>query len=371
MNNNFVHHEESDFFDVKKKGRQERKRALRLDRSKYKKSDQDQLQKRAGKVLPSLDLKQGIVVSIRPGQFFVDCEGVQYICVLRGAMKHEISKRKNLVIVGDRVYFEEMQDGSGAIVSVQERKSVLSRADHLSQQKEHFIAANVDQVFITVSTVDPPLRTTLIDRYLIAAAKGNLHPVIVCNKIDLLDDPEYDIQERDIARALLEECQSIYSGIGIDFIQVSAKSGAGLDELAEVMKDHISVFSGQSGSGKTSLINAITGRDLKVGKTVLRTRKGSHTTSHTQLLPLEGGGWFIDTPGIKSFGVWDLKEQDVRSYFSEINEMGAKCKFPDCRHLQEPSCAVLEAVEEGLISHARYASYVNLLEEVKAEHLRR
>lgn len=366
----FVHHEESDFFDVRKDSRMERKMAKKRDRSKYKKTDQDKLQK---KELPVCDeaLKRGIVTLIRPEQFFVDDNGSCYICSLRGALKKETSKLKNLVIVGDVVNFAPTGPETGTIVSVEPRKSVLSRADHLSQQKEHLIAANVDQVFITVSVMDPPLRVTIVDRYLIAAEKGELRPIIVCNKIDLLDDPNYSEEDRERQEEMMQECSKVYNGIGITFLEISATTGAGLDKIADLMKDRISVFSGQSGTGKSSLINGATGFDLKVGKTVAATRKGSHTTSFTQLLALPFGGWCIDTPGIKSFGVWDLKEQDLRHYFGEIDEESRRCKFPDCRHQGEPGCVIPQALEEGRISPLRYDSYLTLLQSLKQEHLRR
>jgi ribosome biogenesis GTPase len=354
------YYEESDYFNIRKDARQERKRISRLDRSKYKKSDQEKQKERAAVKVPST-AKQGIVFSIRPQSFFVESEGKEYICTLKGSLKQERQRVKNLVIVGDLVYFDPE---SLVIIDVKPRKGALSRADHLSQQKEHFIAANVDMVLITVAVVDPPLRPAIIDRYIIAARKGNLEPVIVCNKADLL-------KEHPEATALLDECQKIYTSIGIDFLLVSTVTGDGLDLLEKKMKDRISVFSGQSGTGKSSLINALTGRSLKVGKTVAHTKKGSHTTSYAQLLPLDFGGWCIDTPGIKSFGVWDLQEEDLRVFFTEIGAMGAKCKFQDCRHRTEPDCAVRQAVDSGIISPIRYASYCNLLDEIRQEHLRR
>ncbi len=366
----FIHHEESDFFNTRKDSRQERKRATRLDRSKYKKSDQNK-RKSTGAPAESATCKRGLVLSIRPQQFLVDCQGEQVICSLRGSLKKDSSKLKNLVIVGDYVHFEEMGSNSGVIVSIETRKSVLSRADHLSQQKEHLIAANVDQVIICVSALDPPLRPSIIDRYLIAAAKGRLHPIVVCNKIDLLQDPAYTQEEREAAALDLAACQKVYTDIGVDFLQISAQTGEGLASLAEKMNGRISVFSGQSGTGKSSLINAITGRELKVGKTVSKTRKGSHTTSFAQLLTIAGGGWCIDTPGIKSFGVWDLKEEDIRTFFVEIHQEAGRCRFPDCRHRGEPDCSVERAVEEGRIAPFRYVSYLSLLEEIKTDHLRR
>lgn len=364
----FIHHEESDYFDTRKDAKFERKMAKQRDRSKYKKTDQDKLKMREKEAAPLIgNFSKGICTMIRPEQYFISSDGKSYICSLRGALKKEKSKLKNLVIVGDIVQFEETGSDTGVIVAIEPRKSVLSRAEHLSQQKEHLIAANVDQVFITVSVVDPLLRLTVIDRYLIAASKGELHPIILCNKIDLLDDSPMGVDQK----AIFDECLKVYPSLGISFLPVSTETGVGIDKLKELMKDRISVFSGQSGTGKSSLINIAAGFDLKVGKTVAATRKGSHTTSFTQLLPLPFGGWCIDTPGIKSFGVWELQEQDVRGYFEEIQTASRGCKFPDCSHQEEPDCAIPKAIDDGKISILRFASYLSLLESVKKEHLRR
>jgi ribosome biogenesis GTPase / thiamine phosphate phosphatase len=368
MNDDFIFHDENEYFTLKKESRQARKRARKQDRSKYKKTDLGKRTQPPTKQPSSL--KRGLVLRIRPQQFFVFSDDAITVCSLRGSLKKETTKQKNLVIVGDYVWFEPV-DTEGVIHSVEERKSVLSRADHLSQQKEHFIAANVDQVFITISVLDPPLRAPIIDRYLIAANKGNLHPIIVCNKIDLLDSPDYEEDERQEARQTLYECEKIYQSIGYPFLLVSAKTDIGIDQLRACMKDRISVFSGQSGSGKSSIINAATGLELKVGKTVSRTRKGSHTTSSAELLELAFGGWCIDTPGIKSFGVWDLQKEDLSYYFVEINQEAINCKFPNCHHRGEPGCAIPLAIEEGRISGLRYESYLSLLSQLKQEHLRR
>jgi len=162
-----------------------------------------------------------------------------------------------------------------------------------------------------------------------------------------------------------------YKTVSVPVITASVVNEHGLDELKNTMKDKASVFSGQSGVGKSSLINAITGHSLKVGKVVDRTKKGSHTTTKAQLIPLEFGGWCIDTPGIKSFGVWNLQKAEVEQYFSEIYEIGHRCKFPDCSHTHESDCAVLEAAEKGELSHLRLDSYHFLLEELSQEHMRR
>lgn len=369
MAKDFIFHDESDYFDTRKDHRHERKAAQKRDRSKYKKTDREKVQ--AVPELSEKELKEGIVTGIRPQQFFVSSGNSTFICSLRGFLKKENTAQKNLVVVGDRVLFEPNSPTEGVIYTVLERKSVLSRLDHLSQQKEHLLAANVDQLFITISVVDPLLRPAIIDRYLIAAIKGNLHPVIICNKIDLLDDPAYGDFEREVQKEILLECETAYNAIGYPFVPVSSKTGVGIDSIARMMKDKISVFSGQSGTGKSSIINAATGLDLKVGKTVLRTRKGSHTTSSTQLLPLASGGWCIDTPGIKSFGVWDLQEEDLKEYFVEIAEASAGCKFPDCQHLGEPGCKIPDAIVAGTISELRFESYLTLLSSLKQDHLRR
>ncbi len=370
MTKEFIHHEESDYFATSKDARHERKMAKKHDRSQYKKTDQDKLQKKETP-LPKGELKRGVVITIRPEQFIVDCEGQKYTCSLRGTLKQDKRRLKNLVIVGDKVHFIDTGHSEGVIASIEPRKSVLSRSEHLSQQKEHLIAANVDQVFITVSVMDPPLRITIVDRYLIAAEKGGLKPIIICNKIDLLDSPDYPEHERLQEREILDECKEVYTALGIIFLETSTANKEGIDALKDLMIGQISVFSGQSGTGKSSIINAATGLDLKVGKTVSATRKGSHTTSYAQLLALPFGGYCIDTPGIKSFGVWDLKEQDLRSYFEEIHDESSCCKFPDCRHDNEPECAIPKAIEEGRISHLRYESYLTLLRSLREKHLRR
>jgi ribosome biogenesis GTPase len=359
------HYEESDFFHDRKAGRQNRKIASRLDRSQYKKTDQDKLKLVVD--APQENLRKGIVVTVRSQEIVVDSNGEIITCTLRGILKKNKTLLKNLVIVGDVVFF----DSHNGIISVEVRKSVLSRADNLSQQKEHLIAANVDQVLIFVAVVDPMLRPSIIDRYLIAAAKGNLTPVIICNKMDLLVDPNYGVEERAREAEKLEECKKIYSSIGVPFIPICCKDGTGVDEVIKIMKDRTSVFSGQSGTGKSSFINEVCHLQLRVGKTVASSRKGAHTTSLAELIQLPFGGYVVDTPGIKSFGIWNLSKDEVRSFFPEIVEAAHQCKFQDCSHREEIGCAIPDAIEAGKVTQLRYDSYLNLLASVEAEHLRR
>ncbi|KAF3362522.1 putative ribosome biogenesis GTPase RsgA [Chlamydiales bacterium STE3] len=359
--------EDSFFGDSRKLHKHEKKKLQSKDRSKFKKTDQSKLFQKNTKPEEE-SLKAGKVLSITPQGFQVQHEGSLYACSLRGILKKEKTLQKNLVTVGDTVLFEILQGNEGAIAHVEPRKSVLSRADNLSRKKEQLIAANIDIVFIVSSVVVPTLKTTLIDRYIIAAEKGGMEPVVVINKIDLLDKPSSDAENE---RELLELLKRSYSQAGVKVLAVSTVTGAGIEELKQIMKDKTSVFSGQSGVGKTSIINRLLGSEYKIGTTVERTKKGSHTTTTTQLIPLEQGGFCIDTPGIKSFGVWNLQLEEIEAYFSEIHEMGLQCKFPDCTHTQEEDCAVIHAVENGDILPPRYLSYLSLRESVKENYLRR
>lgn len=368
--------EHGGLFESWKEQKNQRKIASAKDRSKYKKTDLDSQKKR--KIIPSQDnlkksnLKRGRVIAIGSEGIFIDLENKLYICSLRGILKKEKTLLKNLVIVGDFVWFKPYEKTSkhleGIIEHVEPRKSTLSRADNLSRRKEHLIAANIDQVIITTSVVNPTLKPTLLDRYIIACYKGFMAPVIVINKIDLLhsDDPLVKIEKE-----LYEKVVIAYSLAGVPVISVSIKTGEGIENLRNMMKNKASVFAGQSGVGKSSLINAIAHLNLPVGETVAKTKKGSHTTSQAQLIHLDFEGWCIDTPGIKSFGLWNLTKDEVLSYYPEFNSLSQYCKYPNCTHRHEPECAVLKAIKEGSLPSLRYESYLQLTESIEKEHLRR
>lgn len=328
--------------------------ASRLDRSKYKKTDHEKREKRLSeetqKKLAKKEWMRGRVLAISPEGISVEHEKKIYLCVLRGTLKQELSHSKNLVTVGDFVLF----DPEGTIAHVEERHSVLSRQEHLGRRKEQLIAANIDQVLITVSVVSPSLKPSLVDRYIIATCKGGMRPVIVINKMDLLEPESAE-------KKLVELFINTYRALQIPVITVSTFTGEGVEVLRRQMEGRSSVFSGQSGVGKSSLINAMTGLSLSIGDMVEKTQKGSHTTSAAQLIPLDFGGWCIDTPGIRSFGIWDLQREDLNSYFPEIFEVSQHCKYPNCTHSHEPGCALEEAVETGSISPLRVDSYLKLL----------
>lgn len=359
----------------RKKGKKDRKEAKAKDRSKYKKTDQEKylksLERDQEAKLAKYDWLEGRVLSIMPQGIIVDWQGERISCVLKGLLKKDKTHAKNLVTVGDFVLFEKTSEAEGIIAQIKPRHSVLSRADNLSRRKEQLIAANIDQVFITISVVNPALKPPLVDRYTIAAKKGGMQPIIVVNKIDLLQSETEDPVLVEVENEMYKEFLLAYEKAGIPVVSVSVETGEGIDDLKRLMKDKASVFSGQSGVGKSSLINIITGLDLRVRETVEKTNKGAHTTTTTNLLPLEFGGWCIDTPGIKSFGVWDLKKEEIEGYFSEIHSVGSMCKFPDCTHTHEEDCAVIEAVEKEEISPLRYDSYQTLVQSLSEKHVRR
>jgi ribosome biogenesis GTPase len=349
------HFDEEEQFHARdrKQFRKERKHAQQTDRSKFKKTDQF-----SSEETTSTDhLSEGRILAISGEGSLVDSQEKLYLCSLKGLLKKEKNLSKNIVAVGDRVFFEITAEKEGAIVSIAPRTSFLSRVD-ISGRKEQLIAVNIDLAIISVSLVEPPLKPSLIDRYLIAAAKGNLRPVIVINKIDLL--PSASEEEKELYANFL----SAYEPLGYPILSVSAETGVGLDSLRAILHNQTSVFSGQSGVGKSSLLNACFGLMLKTGELTQKTAKGAHTTTRAELLPLPGGGYCVDTPGIRSFALWNLEKQDVLEHFTEFTSFKKKCKYPDCSHIVEPECAVCKAVEKGKIAELRYTSYLTLIEEV-------
>lgn len=351
----------------KRESRKERRESQTRDRSKYKKTDQDQRREHLKAEEPPLggNYKRGRVLSISPEIITVAAEHQNYICTLKGALKKERTKQKNLIAVGDFVHFEVKSIDSGAITHVEKRTSFLARADNLSRRKQQLIAVNIDQVFIVMSVVAPKLKPLLIDRYILSALKGNMKPIILINKIDLLSDPPENIQAVDIAaeKMLLEEFREAYTPLKIPIVELSVTTGENLDKLKALMHNQTSVFSGQSGVGKSSLINATLGSSLPIGDMVEKTRKGSHTTTTAELIPLQDEGFCVDTPGIKSFGVYDINPEEILLTFPDFVPFASECKFPNCTHIHEPDCAIKEALETKKIHPLRYASYTTLLQE--------
>lgn len=340
-----------------KDSRKERKRLSEKDRSKYKKTDIDQRKKQTLSV--KANLLRGRIFAINPDGILVNSEDTLYTCSIKGSLKQEKLSNKNIIAVGDFVLFEQTELQRGIISFIEERYSILSRADHLSKRKQQLIAVNIDQVLITTSILFPSLKPTLIDRYIIAAKQGNITPILIINKIDLLHSAYSGIDQE---KELFSKIVPLYRSLGIGVHLVNAITGEGIETVKQAMVGKASVFSGQSGTGKSSLINALVGSQLPIGEILEKTRKGSHTTTSTLLLPLEKGGFCIDTPGIRSFGLWNSDPSDIQKHFSEILEHAKECKFNGCSHRNEPDCAVKRAVENERISHLRYHSYCCLID---------
>ena len=339
------------FKKFQKESKAERKQKTQLDRSKYKKTD---LEKHGQKHLAEVENGNpvGLIVRIVSRGFIISYEKNEYLGSIKGSLKEHQHKDRNLVTIGDFVHFIPIENDLSTITGVLPRKSTLIRQD---KGKKQIIAANVDQVFICSSVVDPRLKPALIDRYLISAKKGNIKPIVLVNKIERLDESEEE-------RTLFEEMQRAYALAGIPFIAASAQTRAGLQQVEQAMEGKISVFSGQSGVGKSSLINALVGTNLAVGVTT-KMKKGSHTTTHPLLIPLKSSGYLVDTPGVQSFSIWAKNDEPIDSYFEEIDRYKDRCKFRDCTHSHEEECFVIKMVEEGKISPLRYESYLSLLND--------
>lgn len=351
----------------KKLHRKERNIAKKKDRSKFKKTD---MEKQTPTNLSSENSLTGRILTVSSEGIFVDYHGREFICSIKGSLKHIKGRDKNLVIVGDVVDFNPINDSTGSIVHVHERYSFLSRAENYNRKKQQLIAANIDQVFITCSTFLPIFKHTLVDRYVVMAQKGNMKPIIIINKSDYLKEKPSIIEEKQYEQILemISEFIEAYKKLSIPVILSSTHTNEGIEEIKTLMQNKTSVFSGQSGVGKTSLINKALNLNLRTSDIKYKTRKGKHTTTTSSLIALENGGYCVDTPGIKSFGLWDIELSELLYFFPDIQKYSHECKFPNCTHIHEPDCSVKEALDDQKISYLRYSSYIALYEDIKHKH---
>ncbi len=258
-----------------------------------------------------------------------------------------------LITVGDRVLVDPQR---AVIQEVLPRRNRISRASKIHREVEQVLVANVDRLVVVSSVQDPYLKPGLIDRYLLAARRFDIEAVVCLNKVDLAP------------RELWEDVADSYLDSGLPVIECSAVTGAGLDELREALRDRVSVLSGQSGVGKSSLLNALDPElRLPVGEVMRQARKGRHTTTHSRLIPFRFGGYVADTPGIKEFTLWRMTPQEVGELYPEIQEWAHRCRFHNCTHTHEPDCAVAEAAEAGSIPPLRYRTYLQILESLEEE----
>lgn len=276
---------------------------------------------------------------------------------LRGKIRLKASEITNPIAVGDRVRYSVEDDGSATITEILPRDNyVIRRSTNLSRQA-HIIAANVDRAYLVVSLYFPEVKLPFLDRILVTCGLYGIPATIVLSKVDMY---------RDDAPEAVAAFRAIYRSAGYDVLETSVRTGEGIDELREACKGRVNLFSGESGVGKSSLIKALDpGLDPKIGAISTAHLQGKHTTSLYEMYPLSSGGYVIDSPGIRGFGLVDVEKEEIYKYFPEMLRASAGCRFTPCTHTHEPGCAVKEAVDRGEIAPERYNSYLGMLEEDK------
>jgi ribosome biogenesis GTPase len=334
-------------------GERERRRAnLALAESKG--GDEDTFEERSP--AEEAEGQRGIVVEVSSGLCRVDLDGRSLICSVRGSLSAEETGYTNVVAVGDEVIVSENGLGQGVVEMVLPRRNVLARPDVFHDHLQQVIAANIDQLLIVASWRDPVIWLELIDRYLIAAERYGLMPIICVNKIDLAEDMA-------TCRATLQP----YLDLGYRVLFTCALTGEGVDELRRILCGQTTVLTGLSGVGKSSLLSAVQpGLQLRTGEVSEYSGQGRHTTAQVISHRLEIGGFVVDTPGIREFGLSSLKQSELARFYPEIVAVAGGCRFDDCAHIHEPGCAVKAAVQQGRVSASRYHNYKKLYHTLSA-----
>ncbi|NLA23379.1 MAG: ribosome small subunit-dependent GTPase A [Bacteroidales bacterium] len=302
-----------------------------------------------------MSLVKGVVTQSFGRINFVRHNNKIYECNIRGVLRIKNIRTTNPVAVGDIVNFEINDENSGTIVSVEDRKNYIIRRSTNLSRESHIIAANIDQALLVVTLKNPVTTALFIDRFLVTAHAYRIPVILVFNKIDIYSSEE--IEE-------VAEMMAVYDLAGYELLDTSVPKNRNINKLKEILRDKKSVISGHSGVGKSSLINAID-PDLNLAvATISEAHKtGRHTTSYAQMIPLAFGGDIIDTPGIRGFGIIDIEDEELYHFFPEIFKISHNCRFNNCQHVNEPDCAVIQAVEGGEIAFSRYNSYISILND--------
>jgi len=283
---------------------------------------------------------QGLVSTVR------EDDGTMRRCATRRLLKTLSTDQRHVVAAGDIVWVRPEGESEGIIERVEPRKGVLCRT---SRKRQQLLVTNVDQVLVVASAAQPRLKPNLLDRYLVTAERAGIEPIICINKVDLVD------------RASLQPIIGVYSQLGYRVLALSATEGWGIDYLRSLLRGRETAVTGQSGVGKSSLLNQVqSGLELRVQSVSGETDKGKHTTTTAELIPLDCGGFVVDTPGIRQFQLWDVTAEEVSSFFRDLRPYVSSCRYPDCTHTHEEPCAVKDAVADGYIDVRRYESYLQI-----------
>ncbi len=297
---------------------------------------------------------RGLVTRSTGSWYTVLADGGQSVeCKIKGNFRLRGIRSTNPVAVGDRVEILQNSEGTAFITDIEDRRNYIVRKSSNLSRQSHVIAANVDQAFLVVTVSHPETYTTFIDRFLASAEAYRIPVTLVFNKADILSGDELGYQ------GMMME---LYGAIGYECVSVSALDDGTPSVLEPLLRDRITLFSGNSGVGKSTLLNRLVpGIDLRTATISQAHDKGTHTTTHSEMFPLPNGGWVIDTPGIKGFGSFSMEPREICGYFREIFRLSRDCRFSDCSHTHEPGCAVRAALEEHRISESRYNSYLSML----------
>lgn len=287
-------------------------------------------------------------------------DGLVYQCQIRGKFRLKGSTTTNPVAAGDHVEFTLENETNGNINAIDERRNYIIRKSVNLSKEAQIVASNIDMAFLVVTTNRPQTTPGFIDRFLITAEAYGVETVLVFNKIDQYDSP----MEAPKERIMLEELIDTYSGIGYKCLKTSVFTEEGMEELKAMMSGKVCLLSGHSGTGKSSIVNYfIPEGDIRIGDISESSNKGQHTTTFAEMHELPFGGYIVDTPGIKGFGLVDIPKDELHHYFKEFFAALPNCKFNNCKHINEPGCAVIKGVEEGTIASSRYNSYLSMFED--------